>query len=219
MNNNDSPNFNIGDQWQQINSFTGDKEQIFNSYFNTGDLFTLEKDSEGKIWFLIFDHNSNSGKNIFTYYTGLRCQETGKWSQWWVLKYNPFLFLNNGKYEFKMTYPDYSATGVNHWTQTSNPVLSNDFVNGYSAISCTWTTNFHGLSLDNSNCLLSGQANTTNWWYSIAPYKYFQGGFPGPNTGNVIITGRCQVRIRVPQLEKDNILSTLTNHTYWKRIQ
>ena len=133
-----------------------DRQVLFNSYFNVNH-FTLEVDSEGKVWFVIFDHNSNKGSNVYNYTTALRTDSSAKWSQWWVLLVNDTLFRNsNGSFEFKLFYPNNSSTGCNHFQQTSNPVLTNDKVTGYKAISCTWTTNFHGLSYDGTYCLLSG---------------------------------------------------------------
>ena len=213
---NQSPQI-AGTQWENINLKTIiNRQDLFNAYFNTSGM-TLEQDSEGKVWFKIFDHNSNSGKNIFTYDTALRCEISGKWSQWWMLKINDTLFkTNNGTFEFQMMYPDNSSTGMNHFTQTSNPVMTNDKVTGYKAISCTWTSKFTGLSYDGTYCLLSGQANTDNWWYAVAPYKAYQGGMPG--FGDTVVTGRCVIKIRVPQLENNNIISTLIEHYYWRRI-
>lgn len=203
--------------WEIINLKTAiDRSDLFNAYFNTTGL-TLTQDSGGKVWFLIFDHNSNSGKNLFTYDTALKCETSGKWSQWWLLKYNDTLFkTDNGTFEFQMMYPDNSSTGMNHFTQTSNPVITNDTVTGYKAISCTWTDKFTGLSYDGTYCLLSGQANTTNWWYAVAPYQNYNSGMPG--FGSTVVKGRCQIKIRVPQLENNNIISTLIDHYYWRRV-
>ena len=214
---NQPPNI-IGTIWENINlNVIIDRADLFNSYFNVNNC-TLEQDSNGKIWFTIFDHNSNSGKNIYSAgNTDLKCDTDGLWSQWWMLKYNDTLFkTDDGKFEFKLLYPDNSSTGVNHFTQKSNPVLSNDTVTGYTAISCTWTSGFTGLSYDGTYCLLSGCANTTNWWYAIAPYQAYQGGVPGPNP--TVVTKRTQVKIRVPQLENNNVASTLIEHYYWRRV-
>lgn len=216
--NNNSPNQG---NWELINIDAEiDKTDLFNAWFKTKNL-TLEFNSDGSIWFLIFNHNSNSGKELFNSHNALCENTTNKMSYLWTLMQNPGIYLSDDKkFEFKLTYPDYSSTGLNHWTQTSNPLQTADYVNNYKAISITWSSNFGGLSRDESgNCLLSGCQNFSNWFYAIGPYSKWSTGCPGPyNSNSVAITGRTQLRIRVFQLEKNNFISSLTKNYYWRRI-
>lgn len=212
-------------KWEKINlNATIDANDYFNAWFKTKGL-TLETDSNGKKWFLIYNHNSNSGSNLFNLHNSIGCQSNNMWNQLWMLMEDTKIFLNGNKYEFKLTYPDYSSTAMNHWTQTSNPLYFINAVTGYSGISISWPTEWGGLALydglldeaSGTYCLLASCIGTSSWWYAIAPFARYYGGVPGPRDGDVVITGRTQLRIRVPGCENINV-STLTNNIYWKRI-
>lgn len=221
-----NPNNFTSFTWEKINLNQNNinADDFFNAWFKTKGL-TLETDSDGKKWFLIYNVNSNSGATLFNIHNAL-CWDN--YIYLWMLMDNTKIFLNGNKYEFKLNWPDYSSTGYNHWTQTSNPLYTVDYVNNYSAISCTWTYNFGGLSLQSglldecsgSGCLLAGCQNHSDWFYAISPFEKWSSGTPGPlnNSGDgIAITGRTQLRIRVPGCENINI-SSLTNNIYWKRI-
>lgn len=218
------PNIFTSFKWEKINLNTViDADDYFNAWFKTKG-FTLETDSNGKKWFLIYDFNSKSGANLYNTHNCLACTDSGKWNQLWLLMEDTKIFLVNGtQYEFKLNYPDYSSTGLNHWTQTSNPLYASDYVTNYTPISCSWTNTFAGLSLQDglldkasgTYTLLAGGQGTSTWFYAIAPFSKWSSGVPGPY--DVAITGRTQLRIRVPGCENINV-STLTNNVYWKRI-
>lgn len=212
--------------WEKINLNQNNinADDFFNAWFKTKGL-TLETDSDGKKWFLIYDFNSNSAKNLYNRHNSVGCQNTTMWNQLWMLMDDTKIFLNGNNYEFKLSYPDYSTTAMNHWIQTSNPLYFSNKVLGYSGISISWPTEWGGLALydgllDETSCtycLLASCIGTTSWWYAIAPFVGYQGGVPGPRDGSIVITGRTQLRIRVPGCENINI-SSLTNNIYWKRI-
>ena len=204
---------------------------IVNNYFNTTDL-TVETANDGSKWVPLYIYDATA-KALYTSYTeALQCKTLGKLSHLYLLQGNHELFKNNnGEYEFRLEYPALMTSaglGKQRWRQKSNPLETYDTVTGYVPIEIDYTqNNWGGLSLHNvsittnTTCLLSGSQASASWMYCIGPYKLNNDGIPGP-TANV--TGQILLYIRVPSLEKSNIVSNEKNLLtrlgckFWRRL-
>lgn len=108
----------------------------------------------------------------------------------------------DGTFNFKMVYPGkHPGTWLRSgedlvspeivWTQTSDPMTSNDKVDGYTQVSTTsdvfWnsghTTTFNGLALSSERtALLDGHHPHSNWYYSIGHKETCFPGVPALGT-------------------------------------
>jgi hypothetical protein len=124
-----------------------------------------------------------------------------------------------------LTFPSYSATGMNRWKQTNNPC--NEFVTqtstgtgtaaGYEAIQIDWNTNYWGgLTRQNENatinnsCYLSGSVGHSNWFFAIGAKEAWNNAVPGPNSAPVEET---ELWVRIDTLPK-NVKTSLYNNQH-----
>ncbi|MEZ8292260.1 hypothetical protein AB6D11_00240 [Vibrio splendidus] len=93
-------------------------------------------------------------------------------------------FRRNGKFEFKMTWPN-GVPGANHWFQT-NSINTSTPSAGYESISTPYTdSHWQGLE---RNCrigctfsYIDGSVGHWRWSFAIAGYNAYNSGLNGPN--------------------------------------
>ena len=98
-----------------------------------------------------------------------------------------YKFQRNGKFTFKVVYPDYGSGITNIWSQTSNPVTqttSHGGVTDYTPISIESTLQgWGGLEYSGASTFLDGTVNSGDWWWAIGSknnYDTSNPNFPGP---------------------------------------
>ena len=85
----------------------------------------------------------------------------------------------DGKFIFKLVWPEHELPNQNIWSQTSNPIKKEPIA-GYEAIDINYTQNgWGGLVYSGKNALLDGSVDTNQWWYAIGSTTDFAGGIPG----------------------------------------
>lgn len=212
--------------WKLIDDFSD--SDIVNGYFNVDNL-TVETYNDNSKWVPLYLYDATAAKYYTSSSEALHCAIEGKISNLFLLRQSHDLFKNNnGEYEFRLEYPALIASsglGVQRWRQSSNPLETQDTVTGYVPINIDYTSNNWGglsthLGLSNTTvCLLTGCQSSTNVFYCIAPYA--AAGNKGPAA---TATGQVLLYIRVPSLEKENLISNeknLLNYMgckFWQRI-
>jgi hypothetical protein len=76
----------------------------------------------------------------------------------------------DGKFEFKMVWPNRDGRNTQHWRQTSNPVTSiNGGVEGFECLDCAFhANNFGGLEWNTADTsVLDGSVDYANAFYAI----------------------------------------------------
>lgn len=101
-----------------------------------------------------------------------------------------YKFQRQGKFTFKVVYPNYGSGVTNIWSQTNNPVTDDGLggVTGYTAISIDTTAQgWGGLERRDSQTatFLDGTIDPypANWWWAIGSTNAFDTSnpnFPGP---------------------------------------
>ena len=215
-----------GTTWKLIDDSSD--ADIVNGYFNTNNL-TVETYNDNSKWVPLYIYDATAAKYYTSSAEALHCATEGKISNLYLLQQTHDIFKNNnGEYEFRLEYPSLitsSGLGIQRWRQTSNPLQTQDTVTGYIPVDIDYTANNWGglsthLGLSNTSaCLLTGCQNSTNVFYCIAPYV--AAGNKGPST---TATGQVILYVRVPSLEKENLISNernLLNYMgckFWQRI-
>ena len=96
---------------------------------------------------------------------------------------------DDGKFHFKLVWPQKTGDNYNEWKQTTNPVTEVQSVAGYEAVDVKFTGEYWG-GLENGqykgssspDALLDGSVNHGNWFYAIGSKQEWHGGkIPGPN--------------------------------------
>jgi len=90
---------------------------------------------------------------------------------------------HDGKFKFKIKWPNRSGNNSNIWKQSSNPVTSNPGapVTGYEAIDVKFKGHHWG-GLERSTtdvAFLDGSTNHRWWFYAIGINSLWRGGYPG----------------------------------------
>ena len=143
------------------------------------DMFHFEtKTFGGATWLKVYYTNSKNGTVLWKDIDELGFSlQAYKWS---ILGMLPYFYNNTWKYEFLLEYP--SLGKYNRWRQTSNPLLVDQSVSGYSAIDISMTqNNWGGLALSSTkgtSCLIDGSPGATTWYYAIGQQAAYQGGIP-----------------------------------------
>lgn len=143
------------------------------------DMFHFEtKTFGGATWLKVYYTNSKNGTVLWKDVDELGCSfQTYKWS---ILGMLPNFYNNTWKYEFLLEYP--SLGKYNRWRQTSNPLLADQSVTGYSAVDISMTqNNWGGLALSSTkgtSCIIDGSPGATTWYYAIGQQAAYQGGIP-----------------------------------------
>ena len=104
----------------------------------------------------------------------------------------------DGEFHFKLVYPEgssYANSGGNisfeaqEWKQSSNPLTSTS-VAGYESIDINYTGQYWG-GLENADdqtqTLIDGSVNHSNWFYAIGTANAWEGGIPGPGNGGGVV--------------------------------
>ena len=143
-------------------------------------------------WYLIYEHIMESSDDYFDKNSDplevLSCNKKHKYSVIGFVESHLSLFRNNGRYEFKLEYPEINK--INHWTQTVFPTrAASSTENGYKEIDCPLQKKgWHGLSLSNrSETYIDGSPFINTWFCPIGQYgQYFNGGdcLPNPEIEN-----------------------------------
>ena len=143
------------------------------------DMFHFEtKTFGGATWLKVYYTNSKNGTVLWKDIDELGCSfQTYKWS---ILGMLPYFYNNTWKYEFLLEYP--SLGKYNRWRQTSNPLLADQSVSGYSAVDISMTqNNWGGLALSSTkgtSTIIDGSPGNTTWYYAIGQQAAYQGGIP-----------------------------------------
>lgn len=169
---------------------------------------TETKYENSAAWARVFHHNNHWGNVLFSSAnSGAEAKSSNTVDKYSVLG-NIANYKNSSNWEFMLQYPDVSATGYNRWTQTSNPVTSNNTISGYAAVGTpTWTGNAWGglaLSSTTSSTLIDGSPGDSTWYYAIGAYSAYKGGIPGPNSTMI---GTVNLWSRI-----DNLTSTTSSN-------
>lgn len=212
--------------WELIDDSSDN--DIVNSYFGTDNL-TVEIYDDGSKWVPLNIYDATAGVKYDSYTEALQCTIEGKVSNLYLLQQTHELFKNDsGEYEFRLEYPALtisSGLGTQRWRQTSNPLETQDTVTGYVPISIDYTNNYWGglsrhLALtDVTQCLLTGCQGNASIYYTIGSYKASTTYGPTAKA-----TGQVLLYVRVPSLEKENLISNeknLLNYIgckFWQRI-
>lgn len=143
------------------------------------DMFRFEtKTFGGATWLKVYYTNSQNGTVLWKDIDELGFSlQAYKWS---ILGMLPYFYNNTWKYEFLLEYP--SLGKYNRWRQTSNPLLADQSVTGYSAVDISMTqNNWGGLALSSTkgtSCIVDGSPGATTWYYAIGQQAAYQGGIP-----------------------------------------
>jgi len=143
------------------------------------DIFHFEtKTFSGATWLKVYYTNSKNGTVLWKDVDELGCSfQAYKWS---ILGMLPYFYNNTWKYEFLLEYP--SLGKYNRWRQTSNPLLTDQSVSGYSAVDISMTqNNWGGLALSSTkgtSTIIDGSPGNTTWYYAIGQQAAYQGGIP-----------------------------------------
>ncbi|MCP3959345.1 MAG: DUF4082 domain-containing protein [bacterium] len=137
-------------------------------------------------WQLVFKHDSTGG-----WFAGdAEAQNANAWDES-ATKFSRLNELENlrggdGKFHFKLAYPE-SGAQVNEWKQSSNPVTTQESVQGYEAVDINWTGQYWGGLAKSSagQTFIDGSVGHGNWFYSIGSNTPHQGKIPGPDTTTV----------------------------------
>ena len=91
----------------------------------------------------------------------------------------------DGRFVFKLVWPELSDPGYQIWAQTSNPVTAGSLTaaDGYEALDVSYTSSWgNGLRYDNdqSGSTLLHASTPGSWWYSVGAKVAHLGGIPGP---------------------------------------
>lgn len=143
------------------------------------DMFHFEtKTFGGATWLKVYYTNSKNGTVLWKDIDELGFSlQAYKWS---ILGMLPYFYNNTWKYEFLLEYP--SLGKYNRWRQTSNPLLTDQSVSGYSAVDISMTqNNWGGLALSSTkgtSTIIDGSPGNTTWYYAIGQQAAYQGGIP-----------------------------------------
>ena len=143
------------------------------------DMFHFEtKTFGGATWLKVYYTNSKNGTVLWKDIDELGFSlQAYKWS---ILGMLPYFYNNTWKYEFLLEYP--SLGKYNRWRQTSNPLLVDQSVSGYSAVDISMTqNNWGGLALSSTkgtSTIIDGSPGNTTWYYAIGQQAAYQGGIP-----------------------------------------
>jgi hypothetical protein len=88
---------------------------------------------------------------------------------------------SDGKFTFKLVWPQKQGKNHNHWRQATNPVAS-DTVEGYEAIEANFeASGWGGLQRSTRDeALLDGCIGNAMWFYAVGTSTDLWGGVPGP---------------------------------------
>ena len=123
----------------------------------------------------------------------------------------------DGKFLFKIMWPQRAGVNYNIWKQTSNPIgdpaapSGPNAVVGYEAVIVNFpgegVDTFGGLEWDSTpRSLLDGSVNHTNWWYAIGSTQPHGGGIPGGHPNN---EQQTELYVSVGTLVKDIVAPTI----------
>ena len=177
---------------------------------NISEMFDVGNDllvQDGKLFTRIYHQKSNNGTTLFTDLDEcLNNDEEDKYSK---LKYMEYFCDKDDKYEFILKYPTLDSSKYNHWTQTSNPIITyKNNTTGYTGIHIDWSSpGFGGIGLRNStsslsDCYLSCRVGNTDWWFAIATVRNYNGGIPGPNSD---VVQEVDLYVRIDNIDIDKI--------------
>ena len=79
-----------------------------------------------------------------------------------------FLNPDDGKYHFRLTWPDTGCSQVMDWKQSSSFLTGSESVSGYENVASTTSTqSWGGLALEDvdGNNVAMGSIGTTSWFY------------------------------------------------------
>lgn len=177
---------------------------------NINEMFDVGNDllvQDGKLFTRIYHQKSNNGTTLFT--TLDECLDNDEEDKYSKLKYMEYFCDKDGKYEFILKYPTLDSSKYNHWTQTSNPIITyKNNTTGYTGIHIDWSSpRFGGIGLQSStsslsSCYLSCEVGSTGWWFAIATVRNFNGGIPGPNSD---VVQEVDLYVRIDNIDIDKI--------------
>ena len=161
-------------------------------------------------WARVFHHNTHWGQVLYSAANSNAEMKSSNTVDKYSVLGNMENYKNSDTWEYLLQYPDVSLTAYNRWSQTSNPVTTNNSITGYNPISISWTGNgWGGIALGTSYAFIDGSPGNSNWWYAIGAKNGYQGGIPGPNS---IIASTVNLWSRI-----DN-LTTTTSSDLSRRI-
>eukprot|EP01052_Picozoa_sp_SAG31_P024616 SAG31_NODE_2108_length_6427_cov_7.816688_2_plen_856_part_00 len=94
-----------------------------------------------------------------------------------------------GVFKFKMRWEGCNRDKPQIWSQTSNPLTSNNVVEGYTPIDVPYPLDnerngdeFRGLAAGHPSALLNGSKRDDRWWWAVGSQdKFFNDTIPGPD--------------------------------------
>jgi len=161
-------------------------------------------------WMKVFYHDSTGGVFFISEIEVKRSDSTNKYS---ILEQIDSKYLDNGKYEFLLEYPE--LTGYNRWKQTNNPVdeieQEGKNASGYIPISISWSNIYWGGLVKSKvpETYIEGSSQSQiHAWYSIGCFsKQYSPQFPGPG----IKVSRVILWVRIPDKSTKRIFSSTFN--------
>ena len=146
---------------------------------------TETKYENSAAWARVFHHNNHWGNVLFSDANSYAEAKSSNTVDKYSVLGNIANYKNSSNWEFMLQYPDVDTSKYNRWTQTSNPVTSNNTISGYTAVGTpSWTGSaWNGIALSSStaNTFIDGSPETGTWYYAIGAKAAWKGGVPGPN--------------------------------------
>jgi hypothetical protein len=117
----------------------------------------------------------------------------------------------DGKFLFKLKWPQHGTPNTQVWRQSSNP-MSSSSVSGYEAVELASTNNgWGGVALSSSgSALLDGSPSSGNWWYAIGTTALHYSAIPGPNSAT---TPQVELWVYYTEQPTTEAASTTGNNT------
>ena len=189
------------------------------------DAATETKYEYNAAWARVFHHNVHWGAELFSNANSYAEAKSSNTLDKYSVLENIADYKNASNWEFLLQYPQLDGTKYNRWTQTGNPVTTNNAAVGYS-ISNTgghadWTgSSWAGLALSNKgDTFIDGSPGDDTWFYAIGASSAWKTSIPGPNStpiSNVNLWARID---NLTTTTKDSVTKRVgdirTNGTYY----
>lgn len=111
----------------------------------------------------------------------------------------------DGKFTFKLVWPERHGANYNVWKQSTNPVTdTKGQVAGYEAIDVKFTDKFWGglesgyLHSSSPKALLDGSVNHGYWHYAVGSKQAWHGKIPGAKQPETVVELYVKVPVEVP---------------------
>jgi len=180
--------YNYEDNNVMVSAFENPKTKV------VGNVYVPIKEFDGARWLRLYHFNNLSGTEYWDAMSQSKTEYGYEKTHRKSVLYNLNAYLNEGKTEFLLEYPEYDKNKYIRWSQTSD-FTSQTSVSGFKLITNKFgTTNFKGLiKSDSTNSLISTTGNKYYEIGSIAGNR--SGGIYGFN--DTLITNTVDLWIKI----------------------